>query len=80
MTNTPLRQAFWVRDGMESSRLQEPAATIETQTPSYIPKELWSAQPREQSRCGDKNFMGESDPFIKMDINSLTPNSIQVRA
>lgn len=34
------------------------AATIEIQTPSYIPKELWSTQLREQSRCG-KEHLGQ---------------------
>ena len=59
MTTSPLSQAFWVRDGMESSHLQEPAATVETQTPSYSPKELWSAQPREQSSCGEEHLQQE---------------------
>lgn len=57
--NTCLRQAFWVRAGMESSHLQEPATTIEIQTPSYIPKELWSTQPREQSSCGKDHLWQE---------------------
>lgn len=82
MTNTPLRQAFCVRDGMESFCLQEPAATTESRPPLASPKSCGPYSPESKAvvvrNTCDKNFTGERDPSIKMDINSLTPFKLDI--